>query len=156
MSSDTSGPRRPERPKHIQSFNGKIIGRAVHDADHGQRTLLGGSSVSQERTDASQSTKESRETSFDRLSEFTSEIIGKLSALRSVASVIAASNESITRLYDEIGRLRVWLSTLDLLVFRTPSLKNMPGTIGVALEDLNMLADRGNSAFFLNVCNCRV
>jgi hypothetical protein len=151
---DTTGRRRtePSKPSESPSTAKEELPMGYHDADYER---LAGSPASHVQNGIKKSTTEGHEALSFHLGCFTMEIIGKLFALRSIAGVAAAPNTSITKLYDEIGRLRVWTFALPRLVVSATS-NNLPETIRVGLNDLNMLVDRGNSASFLHICNCQV
>lgn len=99
------------------------------------------------QTDRSELTSEHLRDLQTILRRFMSEIIGKFSALVSIASAISPPNISISNLYDEFGRARVWENVLIDVQF-TKTNQKMYETVRVALEDFNMLVDRGISAFF--------
>lgn len=154
---DTMSRRRtdPSKPSDSPSRQKEDLPKGYHGADYEPVVRWDGSPASHEQNGIKKNAKEGHEALSFHLCCFTMEIIGKLSALRSTAGVTGAPNTFITKLYDEIGRLRVWTFGLPRLVGSATS-KNMPETIWVGLDDLNMLVDRGNSAFFVHTCNCRV
>ena len=125
-------------------------GRSISSRGHGQ-----GAREDDGPTDKGEVTVEELQNIHDRLCYFMYEITGKISALASIASATSTPNINLPSLYDELGRARVWADFLTRASFGPR--QNMSETIRVALEDLNMLADRGNSASFSpNICSCRI